>query len=160
MKKTISLVVVSLFVGIIATTMFGNDDRANSDDARAQFVGAWRLVSLEEEISGGKIQKTDCAGQFVFTSDGHLAVQVMFKNPPLAAANAAPLEYSQGGYEASFGTYVVDENAHIFTFHVEGAVVRALVGKDLKRVYEISGKQLIVKSANPDEHWKVVWEHY
>ena len=47
-----------------------------------------------------------------------------------------------------------------FTFHVEGALVRSLVGKDLPRSFEFSGNQLIVKSTRPDEHWKVTWEHY
>jgi hypothetical protein len=39
-------------------------------------------------------------------------------------------------------------------------LVRTLIGKDLRRAYEFSGKQLIVKSVNPNEHWKVAWEHY
>ena len=57
--------------------------------------------------------------------------------------------------KASYGTYQVDERAHTFTFHVEGALVRSLVGKDLPRSYEFSGKQLIVKSTRADEHWRV-----
>ena len=60
----------------------------------------------------------------------------------------------------SYGTYQLDENARTFTFHVEGALVRTLIGKDLRRAYEFSGNQLIVKSVNPNEHWKVAWEHY
>ncbi len=52
-----------------------------------------------------------------------MSVQVMYRNPP-AGANAAPVQYAQGGYEASFGTYEIDEHAHNFTFHVEGALVR------------------------------------
>jgi hypothetical protein len=59
-----------------------------------------------------------------------------------------------------YGSYVVDEKNHTFTFHVEGALVRTLIGKELPRVYEFKGNQLIVKSARPDEHWKVVREHY
>jgi hypothetical protein len=75
--------------------------------------------------------------------------------------NAAGSEqYSQGGYEASFGTYVIEESTHTFTFHVEGALVRTLIGKDLLRAFELSGQQLIVKSTRPEEHWKVVWERY
>jgi hypothetical protein len=68
------------------------------------------------------------------------------------------VQYAQGGYEASFGRYEIDERAHAFTYHVEGALVRTLIGKDLTRVYELSGKQLIVKSASPNEHWRVAWE--
>jgi hypothetical protein len=39
-------------------------------------------------------------------------------------------------------------------------MVRSLIGKDLPRAYEISGNQLIVKSTNPAENWRVAWEHY
>jgi hypothetical protein len=93
-----------------------------------------------------------------------MSVQVMYRNPPAnpqaATTNAAPVQYAQGGYEASFGSYQINESAHTFTFHVEGALVRTLIGKDLTRVYNFSDKQLIVKSSNPDEHWRVAWERY
>jgi Lipocalin-like domain len=69
-------------------------------------------------------------------------------------------QYAQGGCEASFGTYKIDESNRTFTFHVEGAMVRSLIGKDLPRSFELSGNQLIVKSTNPNEHWRVAWEHY
>ena len=49
----------------------------------------------------------------------------------------------------------IDERAHIFTYHVEGALVRTLIGKDLKRVYQFSGNHLIVKSPSDAEHWRV-----
>jgi hypothetical protein len=71
-----------------------------------------------------------------------------------------PEQYSQGGYEASYGSYTVDAHAHTFTFHVEGALVRSLIGKDLLRAFEISGNRMIVKSVRADEHWRVVWERY
>src|SRR5207244_12463454 len=72
--------------------------------------------------------------------------------------NAAPVQYAQGRFEASYGTYGIDAGAHTFAFHVEGALVRTLPGKELTRVFAFSGKQLIVKSANPNEHWRVAWE--
>ena len=70
------------------------------------------------------------------------------------------MQYAQGGYEATFGRYEVDEANRTFTYHVEGGLVRSLVGKDLVRSFELRGNQLIVKSANPDEHWRVAWDHY
>jgi hypothetical protein len=88
-----------------------------------------------------------------------MSVQVMERNPQVQTL-AGPEQYSQGGYEASFGTYAIDDSAHTFTFHVEGALVRTLIGKDLPRAFEFSGKQLIVKSTRPDEHWRVAWEHF
>jgi hypothetical protein len=88
-----------------------------------------------------------------------MSVQVMERKPQAGAA-AGPVQYKQSGYEASFGTYEVDERAHRFTYHVEGAMLRSLIGKNLTRVYEFSGKQLIVKSLRRDEHWRVAWEHH
>jgi hypothetical protein len=43
---------------------------------------------------------------------------------------------------------------------VEGALVRTLIGNDLTRVYQLSGKQLILKSSRSDEHWTIAWEHF
>jgi hypothetical protein len=162
MKRLLSLGVVSLFIGMTAITLSGNQDHDVNDGVRDRFVGAWRLAWLEEEGADGN-HRADCTGLLVYTRDGHMSVQVMYRNPqanPQAAANASAVQYVQGGYEASFGTYEIDERAHNFTFHVEGALVRTLIGKDLTRVYHFSGKQLIVKSSGPDEHWRVAWEHY
>src|SRR6478752_7948203 len=87
-----------------------------------QLVGAWRLVSIERiEPNGTAATPEDCTGQFVFTADGHAAVQVMYRNA------GAGDRYAQGGYEATFGQYTVDTTTRTFTFHVDGALVRTLV---------------------------------
>lgn len=159
MKKPLSLGLVVLFAGMAATSLSGSQDRAGNQGVKIRFVGAWRLVSLEAPGPDGKIQKANSTGMFVFTRDGHASVQVMERNPPPQDA-AGPGQYSQGGYEATFGTYEVDESAHTFSLHVDGALVRNLIGKDLPRSFEFAGNQLIVKSTLPEEHWKVTWEHY
>lgn len=165
MKKLLTLGVPFLFIATTAMPFASpggsRQDRRVNDGVRDQFVGAWRLAWLEEQGADGQIHKADCTGLLVFTRDGHMSVQVMYRNPqasPQAPSNAAPLQYAQGGYEASFGTYEIDERAHAFTFHVEGALVRTLIGKDLPRAFELSGDQLIVKSTHPDEHWRVAWD--
>ena len=159
MKNLLSLGVVSLFIGMITMTLSGNQDRRVNEGIRDRFVGAWRLAWLEEQRADGKPHRVDCTGMLVYTRDGHMSVQVMYRNPQ-AATQAGQVQYAQGGYEASFGTYIIDERSHRFVFHVDGALVRTLTGKDLPRVYKFSGKQLIVKSPDPNEHWKVAWEHY
>jgi len=158
-KVLLLLGAVFLFIGMTAMTLSGNQDRGKNEGIRGRFVGAWRLAWLEEEGADGKIHRADCSGLLVYTRDGHMSVQVMYRNPQ-AGSNAAPVQYARGGYEASFGTYEIDESAHTFTYHVEGALVRTLVGKDLPRAFELSGKQLIVKSTHPEEHWRAAWEHY
>ena len=77
-----------------------------------RFVGAWRLASLEQQGADGKVHRADSTGLLVFTGDGHMSVQVMERNPQ-AQTPAGPEQYSQGGYEASFGTYEIDERSHL-----------------------------------------------
>jgi hypothetical protein len=93
----------------------------------------------------------------VFTREGRMSVQVMYRDPQAGTASG-PVQYAQGGYEASFGE--IEERAHRFTYHVEGALVRSLIGKDLARLFKLSGKQLMVKSSSRNEHWRVAWQHY
>jgi hypothetical protein len=159
MKNLLPLTLIAAFLGTAALTLSGRQERDSKQEMRKPFIGAWRLVSLEAPGPDGKIQKADSTGLLVFTRDGHMSVQVMERSPQ-PQAHAGPEQYSQGGYEATFGTFEIDESAHTFTFHVEGALVRTLIGKDLSRSFEFSGKQLIVKSTSADEHWKVTWEHY
>jgi hypothetical protein len=162
MKKPRSLVIAVLSVAMTMMTdqrLSGSQQRDATQSARDRFVGAWRLVWFEEEGADRKVHKCDCTGMFVFTRDGHASVQVMYRNAG-TEAGAGPVQYAQGGYEATFGRYELDERTQAFTFHVEGALVRSLVGRDLTRVYELSGNQLIVKPSSPNEHWRVAWEHY
>ena len=158
MKKLLPITVVSLLVIVMATTLFGQDHGVK-EGTRDRFLGAWRLAWLEEVGAEGKLHKADCSGLLVYTGDGHMSVQVMYRNSQ-TGGQAGSMQYAQGGYEASFGTYEIDERAHTFTFHVEGALARTLVGKDLPRIYEFSGQKLIVKSSSPNEHWRVAWEHF
>jgi hypothetical protein len=144
-----------LFIASAAGFAQSAGSRASTGD----FVGAWRLARLSEQAADGTPHTVTCCGMIVFTRDGHVSVQVMQKEA-LQTVSSGPEQYSQGGYEASYGAYAVDPRTHTFTFHVDGALVRTLIGKDLPRSYEFTGKQLIVKPARPDEHWEVVWERY
>ena len=162
MKRLLSLGVVSVLFTLTtlsAATPSNRQDREADENMRDRFIGAWRLVWLEEEGPDGRVQRADCTGTLVFTREGRMSVQVMYRNSQ-AGTPAGPLQYVQGGYEASFGRYEVAARARTFTYHVEGALVRSLIGKDLTRLFELSGNQLIVTSSSPDEHWRVAWEHY
>ena len=160
MRKQLSCWAV-LFLGVTAISGFPSckEVRANNGRIQDRLVGAWRLAWLEEPDAEGSVQRADCSGLLVYTRDGHMSVQVMYRNTQ-TGGQAGPVQYAQGGYEASFGTYEINESAHTFTFHVDGAMVRSLIGKDLPRAFELSGSQLIVKSTNPNEHWRVAWTHY
>ena len=130
---------------------------AVAGSAKEKLIGAWRLVSLDEPGTDGKLNHiTDRKGMLIYTRDGHMSVQLMLPKSESAVSN----DYVKDGYEASFGSYDVNEEAHTVTHHVEGSVTRGLVGKDLPRVFQFSDGKLIIKSTQADEHWSVTWEHY
>lgn len=159
MKNLLLLALITTFLGATVLTLSGSQERDTRQETQNRFIGAWRLAWLEEADADGAVHKADCTGLLVYARDGHMSVQVMYRNPQ-TGGQGGPVQYAQGGYEASFGTYQVDESSRTFIFHVEGAMVRSLIGKDLSRAYEFSGNQLLVKSTNPNEHWRVAWEHY
>ena len=129
----------------------------DAGSARENLIGAWRLVSMEEPGADGKLNRvTDRKGMLVYTRDGHMSVQLMLPKSESGVSN----DYVQNGYEASFGSFDVNEGVHTVTHHVEGSVTRGLVGKDLPRVFQFSDGHLVITSSRPDEHWSVTWEHY
>jgi len=150
---------------VVALSGFSRAQSAERTDAgpgsgREQLVGAWRLAWMEEQGADGKVTRsTDRKGILIYTPDGQMSVQVMYPSSETVSSQN-PVQYAQDGYEASFGSYEVNEQAHTVTNHVEGSLVRALVGDDLPRVYRFSDGRLTLRSSRPDEHWSVTWEHY
>jgi hypothetical protein len=142
-----------MLVSVGAPAQSAADIPDQNTEIRNRFVGAWKLVSLEEPSADGQVHQPDCTGMFVFTRDGKASVQVMYRTSPTGNV------YAQSGYEASYGRYHIDSSS-TFTFHIDGALVRTLIGKDFNRRYEISNNHLIVKSTDANEHWRVVWELY
>jgi hypothetical protein len=158
MTRACSRSIPWLLLALAGLAQAGDADRKPAGGSQDRFIGSWHLLTLEQDGADGTIHRADCTGMLVFTREGAMAVQVMYRSPK-AGGEAAPVQYATGGYEASFGRYVIDDQSRTFSYHVDGALVRSLIGNNLKRAFELFGKQLIVKPANPNEHWKVIWEH-
>ena len=125
--------------------------------AREKFVGAWRMAWMEEPGPDGTITRlTDRKGTLMYTRDGRMSVQIQFPESQSSVSN----DYVLNGYEASFGTYEVNEEAQTITRHVEGSITRGLVGKSLTRAYRFSEGRLTMRSVRPEERWSVTWERY
>jgi len=132
---------------------------SNSGRGKEKLIGAWHLVHIDAPGPDGKsVPIPQPKGILVYTPDGHMSVQLMYPE----AANSLSNEYVLNGYEASFGSYDLDETAGTVTHHVQGSNTRdLLVGKDLPRKYEFTADgHLIIRSTRPDERWSVTWEHY
>ena len=150
MKKIAIVILAAVITSATAQT------QSDSKSDKERLIGAWHLTTIKgpdgKPISAGPI------GMLIYTADGHMSVQLMYPK----AANRLSNQYVQNGYEASFGSYDVEEAKHTVTHHVLGSNTRdLLVGKDLPRVYSFSSDgHLMIRSASPDEHWSVTWEHY
>ena len=150
-------------IAAMASTLFAHAQSAekvsSSGGAKEKLMGAWHLVHIDAPGPDGKsLPVPQPKGILIYTRDGHMSVQLMYPE----SANTPSNEYVLNGYEASFGSYDVDETAHTVTHHVLGSNTRdLLVGKDLPRKFEFAADgHLIIRSARTDEHWSVTWEHY
>lgn len=145
---------VVIAIAILALAQSANGRAADHE----RLIGAWHLVHIDSTAPDEKQTGIQPQGMLIYTRDGHMSVQLMYPK----SANVQSNEYVMNGYEASFGSYEVDEARHLLTHHVHGSITGdLLVGKDLPRIYQFTqdGK-LIVRPAQPDEHWSVTWEHY
>ena len=142
----------------LSASLFAPAQTGKPGSARQRLIRAWHLVRID---ASGPDEKPASGpqpnGMLIYTRDGHMSVQLMYP----ASVGALSNEYVLNGYEASFGSYDVDEAAHTVTHHVQGSITRdLLVGKNLPRRFEFTtdGK-LIIRSTRPDEHWSVTWAH-
>jgi Lipocalin-like domain len=155
--KTIQIAIVA---AVVTSALAQNHPAPGSDPIprsdKARFIGAWHLASITGP--DGKPVSTAPIGMLIYTRDGHMSVQLMYPKTENALSN----QYVQAGYEASFGSYDVDEARHMVTHHVQGSITRdLLIGKDLPRIYQFTTDgDLIIRSARSEEHWAVTWEHY
>jgi hypothetical protein len=149
----------AIAIGGLSHGQSANKPSVEHESDRVRLIGAWHLVRMDApEPDGQSVPVPQPKGMLIYTRDGHMSVQLMYPK----TANSQSNEYVQDGYEASFGSYDVDEATHTVTHHVQGSITRdLLIGKDLPRVYQLTGDgHLIIKSSRPDEHWFVTWEHY
>lgn len=126
---------------------------------RERLLGAWHLAHIDSPGPDGKpMDVPQPLGMLIYTPDGHVSVQLMYPD----SANSLSNEYVEKGYEASFGRFDLDEATHTLTHHIQGSITRGLlVGRDLPRLYQLTPDgRLIIRSARPEEHWSVTWEHY
>ena len=155
--RLVWLLAVMGALGGLARGQSAQEHPADGASAREKFVGAWRMAWMEEPGPDGTITRvTDRKGTLMYTRDGRMSVQIQFPESQSLVSN----DYVLNGYEASFGTYEVNEEAQTITRLVEGSITRGLVGKRLTRAFRFSDGRLTTRSVRPEERWSVTWERY
>lgn len=154
----------SLYVGVLvivaAALSLAPAQSANRQGGdRSKLIGAWHLVHIESSgTNADEAGRPQPAGMLIYSQGGHFSVQLMYPQSEHDLNN----QYVREGYEASFGSYDVDDATHTLTHHVQGSNTGDLiVGKDLPRLYQFAKDgRLIIRPVQSDEHWSVVWERY
>jgi Lipocalin-like domain len=137
---------------------------AADSHAPAGLVGTWRLVSFEDVENGQTIRRfgEKPLGLFVYTADGHVAIQIA--NPANPACLAPSKKFGPGrkddlavpacspeqmqalldGYVAYWGTYTVDAAAGVVVHHVKCDISNGYAGTDQRRPFRLEGDRLVI----------------
>lgn len=128
--------------------------RSNADSLSAGLPGTWELVSRVDVNDSGERRVDPSLGDdpiaiLIYDQSGRFAAQFMKRDrstPILDAPTAAPNNSrAQGGYDAYFGTYTVDDARGTVTQQLIGALSQENVGQVLTRAMTVDGDTLTIR---------------
>ena len=160
------LAVCVLAVGFLAPAL-GSGQSAQSASVAGPLVGTWRLLRFEDVENGQTIHRYGerPIGLFIYTADGHVAIQIANPANPACAAPLPAVFASNArmkaettlpectpeqlrkrldGYVAYWGTYSVDAAASVVIHHVESDLKGGYVGTDQRRPFTVDGDRLVI----------------
>lgn len=117
-------------------------------------IGTWKLVSRRDRTAAGepRVEPTlgeDPFGLLFYDRGGNFAAQFMKRDRSGPAAEAAAAgsnnSRAQGGYDAYFGTYTIDEATGMVTQRLTGALSKENVGMVVTRGMEVEGDTLTIR---------------
>jgi hypothetical protein len=127
---------------------------SNESLLSVRLPGTWRLTSRVDVTDDGAPHPDPALGSdpvalLIYDRAGHFAAQFMKRDRtavprdgPVAAANNTQ---AQGGYDAYFGSYSVDDATGVVTQRLEGALSQGNVGAVLSRGMTVEEDSLIIK---------------
>jgi hypothetical protein len=127
-------------------------DVANLTATHRTLIGFWKLVSLERRNAKNELVSSNPGrtGFLVYTKSGHVMVHLM---QPYRRRNVGPSPTPEEtmatyrSYGSYFGPYTLGQSGNVVVHHVAGALNPRLVGTDLPRSFELSGRRLTLKAA-------------
>jgi hypothetical protein len=137
----------------VALCMPGAPAGSSAKDLQKEFVGSWKLISIEGPASrNGRANTGRPSGIIMFDNTGHMAVQlVRGDRPPFAeGANGAAQERAPAyaSYTAYYGTYTFEPGSHVVIYHLESSLNPGQVGQAYIRYFEFKGNRLTLSVAD------------
>jgi hypothetical protein len=120
----------------------------------ATLPGTWRLLSRLDVTASGERRAEPSLGEdplalLIYDRSGNFAAQFMRRDRsvdvPDGPSGSKNNSRAQGGYDAYFGTYTIDDEAGSVTQRLIGSLSREHVGSVLTREMEIRGDTLVIR---------------
>src|SRR3954452_114809 len=120
----------------------------------AVLPGSWQLLSRIDVTASGERRHEPSLGEdpialLIYDRGGNFAAQFMRRDRSVAVpdgpSGARNNSRAQGGYDAYFGTYTIDDAAGSVTQHLLGALSREHVGAVLTRAMAVEGDRLVIE---------------
>jgi Lipocalin-like domain len=123
---------------------------------REEFIGSWRLVSVETKRSNGEVifpfYGKHPEGLLIYDRSGWMSVQIVSDPKPLVpstpsreiflGAMAAEKVTAIDGYYAYFGTWTVNPSSSTVTHHIQQSLYPGERGEEGVRRFTFSGNRL------------------
>jgi hypothetical protein len=155
--RAFSRLLASAFALVLTTGLFST---VNAQTLAGQLVGTWKILRYENYDAHGTVARPygdHPQGFFMYDATGHLGLQLMATPAlkPFASGNDktgtdAEVRAAYNAYVAYFGTYRVDEQNHIVTHIVEGALQPSYTGSEQPRHFTLEGDLLTIAGQTPD----------
>jgi len=132
--------------------------------SRAQFIGAWRLVSQHSRYPDGRVVPSrgeGVDGVIMYDAAGMMSVQLLRTDTHAASfRDLSTLETALQGFLAYFGTYSVDERGQVISHYVLRSSYPGFVGRTLTRVYTFEQDRLTLTAPSPadDSIRELIWQ--
>ena len=115
--------------------------------------GTWQLLSRIDLTPSGERRPEPSLGEdpvalLIYDRTGHFAAQFMRRDRsvevPDGPSGGRNNSRAQGGYDAYFGTYRVDDGTRTVTQTLTGALSREQLGAVLTRAMDVVGDTLVI----------------
>ena len=155
MKRNNSLKLLIPFVVILFSIIACHNHEPNQTINRfSSFIGSWHLISRVDRTNTGTIINEPNLGNdpialLMYDGLGNMSVQIMkrdrnYSTDIISTQQDSTNSTASNGYDAYFGTYLIDTLMHQIKHRIKGTINQQDIGKELIRNYSISVDTLLL----------------
>src|SRR6266545_975528 len=131
-----------------------NTEASDNGALSSQLPGTWELESRIDVTESGERVSEPSLGEdpialLTYDRSGHFAAQFMKRDRSVSVPDGPAVgqnnSRAQGGYDAYFGTYTVDDEQGTVTQRLLGALSKENVGIVLTRGMTVTGDKLVIQ---------------